>query len=216
MLNIIVADDNNLVCQSIKESILLFFSKATIYCALDGFEVLNLINENNIDVVIMDIDMPNKNGLDTAIEIKNSSKKVKTICTSSYKSPEQLLNLRTFGVKGFIQKGCKPIIYKIAIETVMEDELFFEKPILELILQKGLDLKKVDNKEIVNKILLTNSETLVLKCLKKDLTNILISKELKIEISTVEKHLTNIYKKFNVKSREEIRKHYEFIHFLTN
>lgn len=211
MLSIIIADDNKLVCESIKESVLNFFSDALIFCANDGLEVLKIINETPISVLIMDIDMPLMNGLDTAIEIKKLKKNCKIICTSSYKTPQELINLRVYGVKGFIQKGCKKVIYKIAIETVLLDELYFEKPILELILEKGLNKTNQVNTQPLADIGLTEAERKVLKCLKNNLSNNLIAKELKIEISTVEKHLTNIYKKFNVKNREELKKNNDFL-----
>ncbi|MFN5629316.1 MAG: response regulator transcription factor [Bacteroidota bacterium] len=60
---------------------------------------------------------------------------------------------------------------------------------------------------------LTEAENKVLNYLKSGLENNLIAKELNIEISTVEKHLTNIYRKFNVKNREELKKNNDFLHY---
>ncbi|MFZ4614270.1 MAG: response regulator [Bacteroidia bacterium] len=206
MLTIIIADDNKLVCESIKESVLNFFSDALIFFAFDGTEVLKIINEKSVSVIIMDIDMPLMNGLDAANEIKRLKKNCKIICTSSYKTPQELINLTAYGVKGFIQKGCKQVIYKIAIETVLLDELYFEKPILELIIENGLHRPTNESINAQKSITLTEAENKVLNYLKSGLANNLIAKELNIEISTVEKHLTNIYKKFNVKNREELKK----------
>jgi len=211
MLTIIIADDNKLVCESIKESVLNFFSDALIFFAFDGTEVLKIINEKSVSVIIMDIDMPLMNGLDAANEIKRLKKNCKIICTSSYKTPQELINLTAYGVKGFIQKGCKQVIYKIAIETVLLDELYFEKPILELILEKGQNKTNQENTQPLADIGLSQAERKVLKYLKNNLSNNLIAKELKIEISTVEKHLTNIYKKFSVKNREELKKNNDFL-----
>jgi DNA-binding NarL/FixJ family response regulator len=151
------------------------------------------------------------NGLDAANEIKRLKKDCKIICTSSYKTPQELINLTAYGVKGFIQKGCKQVIYKIAIETVLFDELYFEKPILELILEKGQNKTNQENTQPLADIGLSQAERKVLKYLKNNLSNNLIAKELKIEISTVEKHLTNIYKKFSVKNREELKKNNDFL-----
>jgi DNA-binding NarL/FixJ family response regulator len=206
MLSIIIADDNKLVCESIKESVLNFFSDALIFFAFDGTEVLKIINQKSVSVIIMDIDMPLMNGLDAANEIKRLKKNCKIICTSSYKTPQELINLTSYGVKGFIQKGCKQAIYKIAIETVLEDELYFEKPILELIIENGLHRPTNESIHAQKSIILTEAENKVLNYLKSGLANNLIAKELNIEISTVEKHLTNIYRKFNVKNREELKK----------
>jgi DNA-binding NarL/FixJ family response regulator len=214
MLTIIIADDNKLVCESIKESVLNFFSDALIFFAFDGTEVLKIINEKSVSVIIMDIDMPLMNGLDAANEIKRLKKDCKIICTSSYKTPQELINLTAYGVKGFIQKGCKQVIYKIAIETVLFDELYFEKPILELILEKGQNKTNQENTQPLADIGLSQAERKVLKYLKNNLSNNLIAKELKIEISTVEKHLTNIYKKFSVKNREELKKNNDFFSFI--
>ncbi len=150
--------------------------------------------------------MPLMNGLDAANEIKRLKKNCKIICTSSYKTPQELINLTAYGVKGFIQKGCKQVIYKIAIETVLLDELYFEKPILELIIENGLHRPTNESINAQKSITLTEAENKVLNYLKSGLANNLIAKELNIEISTVEKHLTNIYKKFNVKNREELKK----------
>jgi DNA-binding NarL/FixJ family response regulator len=195
MINIIVAEDDKHICQSIGKNIKKVLPKTNIFFAFNGNQVLELLRSNNVVAIIMDIDMPLKGGLETTSEALKINREVKIICTSSYKTPEFLINMKILGVSGFIQKGCEATIYKDAIETVLNNDIYFAEPILLLLKEKGLYKPKAEIKKNIHIYHITETEFIVLKYVCDGLTNEAIAAIMNIQIKAIEKNLTRIYRK---------------------
>ena len=208
MINILIAEDDKLFSQIVAKAIFNVLPNANILHAFDGFEVLQMLDEKNvdIDIIIMDIDMPNKNGLTTAAEVLAINKNVKIICTSSYKSSTELMNMKVLGVSGFILKKCADDEYKDSIETVLKGELYYAPPIMDLLKQKGLIKTAMSKKNKIEEYHLTKSELEILKNVCENFTSEFIAFNAQIDIKTVEKHITNLYKKFDISDEQKTQK----------
>ncbi len=209
MLNIIVAEDDKHICQSIGKNIKKVLSETNILFAYNGNQVLELLQANTVNVIIMDIDMPLKGGLETTSQALKINQEVKIICTSSYKTPEFLINMKILGVSGFIQKHCDAIEYKYAIKAVLNNDIYFAEPILLLLKEKGLYKPKAEIKKNIHVYHITETEFIVLKYVCDGFTNEAIAAIMHIKIKAVEKNLTRIYRKLipeikNVKHKREM------------
>jgi DNA-binding NarL/FixJ family response regulator len=209
MLNIIVAEDDKHICQSIGKNIKKVLPETNIIFAFNGNQVLELLQSNSVNVIIMDIDMPLKGGLETTNEALKINQKVKIICTSSYKTPEFLINMKILGVSGFIQKNCDAIEYKYAIKAVLNNDIYFAEPILLLLKEKGLYKPKAEIKKNIHLYHITETEIIVLKYVCDGFINEAIAAIMHIKIKAVEKNLTRIYRKLipeikNVKHKREM------------
>lgn len=195
MTNVIVADDDKYICKSVKFSILKFFPNFKIICVSDGIEVLKIIEEVPFSLMILDVDMPLKGGLQTAKEVLQKFPEAKIILMSSYKSPLELMSLKINGVVGFIRKGCKDFEYKEAIESVLSNKLYFAPEILLLFAEKNIMNRQNRNSKTIHDYHLSESEFIVLRHIIENNSNQDIATILSLELKTIEKHLTNIYKK---------------------
>ena len=195
MINIIVADDDKYICQSIKNSILKFFPTYLIHSVYDGLQVLKKVETIKVSVIILDIEMPHKNGLDTAIEVLKKFPEIKIIVTSSYKNINQLMTLKIIGVFGFIRKGCKANECKEALESVLNNQLYFAPEILAVFIEKGLIKKDFNIHKTIHDYRITETEFIVLRHIIENRTNQETAKIMSIEEKSVEKHLTSIYGK---------------------
>jgi DNA-binding NarL/FixJ family response regulator len=207
MINIIVADDEKDICNSIAKIIASNIKTNEIFIAHDGIEVIEITSMHHISVIVMDVAMPNKNGLETATEVLKKFPSIKIICTSLFQTFENYFTMKKIGIVGFIQKGSKPIVYKLAIETVLNDEYYFEENIVKYLEEKGLwKEKKTPNKSIED-YRLTSTQLIVLKFICSNYKNIEIANELNITTGSVEKHVHNLFEKFNTANRNDLKMH---------
>jgi DNA-binding NarL/FixJ family response regulator len=216
MLNIIVAEDDKHICQSIGKNIKKVFPQTNILFASNGNQVLELLQSNTIAIIIMDIDMPLKGGLETTSKAMKINRQVKIICTSSYKTPEFLINMKILGVSGFIQKSCEATVYKDAIETVLNHDIYFAEPIILLLKEKGLYKPKSEGTKTIHQFHITETEFIVLEYLCRGLSNEEIAVAMKIKLKTVVNNLTRIYKKLipddtSIKHKREILKELDVV-----
>jgi DNA-binding NarL/FixJ family response regulator len=208
MLNIIIADDDKLHCDALAQSIQNELLFENVFCAYDGIEVLEIVQKHSVTVIIMDVVMPHKNGLETSTEVLKKFPEIKIICTSLLQSFDQFFTMRKLGIVGFIQKGSKPSVYNAALQAVLKNNTYFEEQILKYLNESGLLNEKKHAFKTFDEYRITPTQTLVLKYICNGLKNTEITNELNISVGSVEKHIHNLLEKFDVENRKELKAHY--------
>lgn len=161
-----------------------------IYEAANGIEFLKLIKEIKVDVALMDIDMPEMNGVETTKKAIEFNPDIKIISLSMYGDDEYYLNMINAGVMGFLLKDSDIDEVEKAIITVGNGEKYFSSERLyDILLSSRLNIPKQN--------ILTDRETEVLGLICKGLSNQEIAKKLFLSKRTIDKHRENILSKTN-------------------
>lgn len=157
--------------------------------AANGFEVLELIAKQDVDVCLLDINMPGLDGIETARIIRQRKPDIKIIMLTTYNDREIISELIYIGVAGYLLKNSDKQELVEAIQKVMKGRHYFSEEIEKIILE-GLSEKRKD--ELTP---LTEREVEIVQLLAREYTNDNIADELHISYRTVETHRKNIMQK---------------------
>ena len=200
MINIMLTDDHLMVREGIKQLLELEDGFNVIRVAGDGEECIEKIKKTkDIDVLLLDINMPKKNGIETAQILKNYKKCPKIIMLTVHNEIDYLEKVIDIGVEGYVLKDADLSTLKKAIISVYNGESYIQ-PELIPILNSRL-MKKDSDKELIE--LLTRRELEVLKLLAVGMFNKAIAEKLDISERTVKNHISSIFKKINVVDRTQ-------------
>ena len=147
---IIIADDNQTFRQSLILLITIENIAEVIGKASNGIELIDLLAQNKPDLVLMDIDMPEMNGIDATKKALELMPDLKIIIFSMYGNQEYYSKMMELGVKGYILKSCNIDEFEKAIREVAKGGSYFFTDI------KIKDIKK-DTLKVVDKILSDDS-----------------------------------------------------------
>ncbi len=192
-LNIILVDDHELFRSGLKLLLSNFDMINNIYEASNGIKFLNELDKQNIDIVLMDISMPEMNGIEATIKALEKYPDLKIIALSMYGDEEYYYKMINAGVKGFLLKDSSITEVEVAIQTVFEGSNYFSPDILYKIVK---NINTVKNKSNI----LSERENEVLYHICKGLSNQKIAETLNVSKRTIDKHRENILSKTQSKN----------------
>ncbi len=199
MINILIADDHSVVREGLKQIISCNADMTVLAEADSGNEAIEKIGENTFSVVIMDISMPGKNGLDTMKEIKVMHPDLPVLILSMY--PEEQYAVRFFraGASGYLTKKSAPEELVNAIRTVSKGKKYVspslaEKLVGELDVRTGKSLHSS----------LSDREFQVLCLIASGKTSGEIAGELFLSVKTVSTYRARILEKLRLKNTAEL------------
>lgn len=198
-IKLVIADDHSMIREGLRQLLELDENLKVVAEASDGNEALEKLDEYNVDVLLLDINMPNMNGLETLKQIKLNNINVKVLILTIHNEIDYLIKAVEIGCDGYVLKDSDSNLLKKAIYTVYEGEKFVQ-PSLTPMLNAGLASKvEIDGK--LNE--LTRREVEVLKLIAEGLFNKEIASKLDISERTVKNHVSNIFKKIDVSDRTQ-------------
>lgn len=203
MISIAIAEDKPVIAQTLKEKIELNVDFKVKIMAANGAELINQLEQNKtIDVIFLDINMPVKNGIETAAEVTQRFPHMKIIMCTVFDDEENIFKAIQAGAAGYILKDGQPAkIHRYIYETLEGGA-----PMSPLIARKALKIiQSGAYKEVASKVdyELTDREGELLIQLSKGLTYEQIADNLHISYGTVRTHFQNIYKKLQVHNKVE-------------
>jgi DNA-binding NarL/FixJ family response regulator len=195
-INLMIADDHPLFVEGLKMILGTDPSISIAGIANDGKQLLYHLTQNSdIDLILLDVNMPNLNGLDTIKYLKQSFVSVKILMLSAYNDAKLIDQAKKAGADGYILKNSSKEELISSIKKVANGESVF-------ILGKEENLpdafKKLDT--FLHKFNLTKRELEIVYYLKQTYTNQQIAEKLHLSIYTVETHRKNIMHKLNLNS----------------
>lgn len=203
-LKIAIVDDNTFLIHSIKEKLSFFDDVVVKHTSINGSELLAKLDENhNLDVILMDIEMPVLNGIETTQIVKQKYPHIKIIMLTVFDNDENIFNAIKAGADGYLLKEVNPeALYKGIKETLSGGAAMNPSIALKTLklLRNPIDIENQKEKEDLS---LTTREVEVLEQLSKGLSYTAIADNLYLSPSTVRKHIENIYKKLQVHSKLE-------------
>ena len=196
-VSIIIFEDN----EQLRESLVTLLNNSEGYKVIGDYnnviDAANIIRRNRPDVVIMDIDLPEKSGIEGVRMIKETKPETLVIMYTMFEDDEKLFNSLCAGANGYILKKTSPYKLFEAINEVMEGGAPMSPTIAKRVLQT------FQNKSAVRLYHLSPRETEILHLLIKGYSVKLIAAELKIAFDTTRAHLRNIYQKLHVNCGKE-------------
>ncbi len=200
-IKIAIVDDHALIREGIKKLLELEEELEIVGLGGDGYEALEIIEATHPDIILLDINMPNLNGMDTLKEIKNKYPDTKVIMLTIHEDAEYLIETINIGAEGYVLKDADVSSLIKAIKKVKNGDLYIH-PTLSGILVKEYKRKDKSMDEVINTSL-TKREYEVIRLISKGYNNKEIANELYISEKTVKNHVSNIFKKIKVTDRTQ-------------
>ncbi|MBA2175664.1 response regulator transcription factor [Halobacillus locisalis] len=200
-IDILVCDDHEILRKGIVELLNLQDGMEVIAEASDGKEAIELTEETNPDVILMDIQMPQCNGLEAVKQIRMQNEEVKIIMLTVSDEEADLYNSIKYGANGYLLKNMNLEELFSHIEGVLRGEASFSTGLANKLLNEFKSMAEQLQTQKVDQYNLSDRETEVLQLVVKGYSNDEIGKELFISQHTVKKHLGNILQKLHVKNR---------------
>jgi len=198
-VNVMITDDHSMIREGLKQLLELEGDFKVIAEAADGVECISKLEEVTPDVLLLDINMPNMNGLEVLQKMKEKRIKVKVLVLTIHSEVEYLLKAVDIGVNGYLLKDSESAELKKAINAVANGENYIQPSLIPVLNAKMIDR----DKDIVKIESLTKRELEVLKNLSYGMYNKEIAEKLDISERTVKNHISNIFKKIEVTDRTQ-------------
>lgn len=198
-IRVMLADDHILMREGIRQLLEFDGSIEVVGEANDGIECMEILGKVKPDVLLLDINMPKKNGIEVLEEIRKKKLDVKVLILTVHNEIEYLLKAVDIGVDGYILKDSESAELKRAINSVMNGESYIQ-PNLIPALNNRLVARDVDKDKIDA---LTKREMEVLIQVANGMFNKEIATALNISERTVKNHISNIFKKIEVSDRTQ-------------
>lgn len=199
-LKILVADDHSIVRKGIIKSITSNFQNVVTGEASNGTEVLHLVNNERWDLIILDISMPGRSGLEVLKDIKTNYPKTPVIIFSMY--PEDQFAIRSIkaGASAYLSKDITSLELEKAITAILRGELFITPTIASLLTD---ELQNKNNNKAVHETL-SDREFQVFLLISKGKSVSDIAGELNLSVKTISVYRSIILKKMNLKNNSEM------------
>ena len=209
---IILADDHSLVRDGIRALLESESDLEVIGEVSNGKEALAMVAEKKPHLLIIDIRMPEMNGIDAVKEINKKGIPVKSIILSMHDSEEYILQSVSAGASGYLLKDTGKSEFIKAIHTVRDGGKYYSGDISNVLVNNLLNPSKesagTPQKGVAgnNPFDLTNKELKVLELVLSGLTNKQISEKLQNSKRTIETHRFNLMRKMEVKNLMDLSK----------
>lgn len=199
MINVMIVDDHKMIREGLKK-ILEFEGEVQVIDEADnGQECIKKLRTSKPDIILLDINMPVMNGIETLQAIKKKRKKYKVLMLTVHNEIEYLLKAVDIGIDGYILKDSDSNELKRAINSVYDGEKFIQPSLIPLLnsklIARDLDKEKVEK--------LSDRELEVLKLVSVGMFNKEIGKKLDISERTVKNHMSSIFKKIECTDRTQ-------------
>lgn len=198
---VLIADDHQVVRDGLKNILLSTGNMTVISEAADGNEAIKMYDETKPDVVIMDISMPNMNGIEATKLIKDKDPEARILILTMHDNQEYLNQVIRSGANGFVLKNTDKDELLDAVKTVAAGEKFFSKDISKMMIENYIRSAQDNEKTNAYKeIPLTKREIEILKRIAEGHSNQEIATLLFISYNTVDTHRKNIMHKLSIKN----------------
>jgi DNA-binding NarL/FixJ family response regulator len=210
-VKIALADDHKIVRDGIKTMLESQPEIDVVVEASNGNEILEKLNDKLVDLVIMDISMPEKDGIQATKEIKEKHPNIKVLALTMSNDDLHIRQMIQAGASGYIMKNAGRKDLKDAIETIMKGKHYFSDEATQSIM---MDLVKGKGKSTtMDAVHITDRELEILELIVQEYTNQEIAEKLFISSRTVDAHQRNLLQKTGARNTAGLVK-YAFQHNL--
>ena len=205
-INVIIVDDHQIIRDGIKAMFMTNNNIEVIGEAGDYDELMQLLRSDIPDVIILDITLPGKSGVEITAELKNKNPETKILILSSNTDEDNIVRAIQAGANGFLPKDTSKEEFIEAINLVNANEEYFGANLSKIIYKSYMHHVKTKN-DAKPDVELSEREVEIVQMLSDGLSSKEIGCKLFISPRTVESHKANILDKLNLKNNAEIIKY---------
>lgn len=200
MANVILTDDHVLLRNGLA-SLVKSLGHSVLFEADNGKDFIKKFNPvMEPDIVLMDINMPEMDGFETTMWLKQNHPKIKVVALSMYDNESAIIRMMKCGAKGYILKDSDPAELKDAIDSLLNKGYYYSELVNSKIMQAINNFDDANN-DIKNLVQISEKETEFLKMICTELTYKEIADKLKISPRTVDNYRDSLFEKLHVKTR---------------
>lgn len=203
---ILIADDHTIFRQGLRMLLAQEGDMEVVGEAADGIEVLALAKKLNPDIILLDIAMPQMDGVEVARRLKKILPRIRIIVLTSYSDDQFLFEFLKLGVSGFVLKGSasQELIYSIRKSN--EGMVFFDPSVSKKVMDKFTQVTG-GKSDLINYGKLSDREKEILQLVAEGYSSKEVAEKLYISPKTVENHKANIMRKLNIRDRTGLTKY---------
>lgn len=199
--NILIVEDHELTRLGLKTNFSDVDFIENIYEAESAEKAYEIVKKNDIDVIIMDLGLPETDGITAIKEIKSIKPDIKFVVLTSHNDKNDVLNSLKAGAQAYCSKEIKlPRLIEV-VNTVLEGASWFDPSIANIVLGAVTTTQTNDYTNKENKYNLTTREKQILKLITEGYANGEIAKQLYVSINTTKVHVASILQKLEVDDR---------------
>ncbi len=202
MINIVLADDHHLIIDGISKLLEDEININIVATCSNGREVLDLLPDTEVDILMLDLDMPIMNGLQCAEIVKEKHPEVKIAILTMHEEKALIQRFIEFGVKGYFLKTIQKDELLHAIKTIARGGDYFPSDVTKALMQKQSITPDITQSPLLKE--LTRREIEIIQLVAQGFSNNEIGKNLFISPRTVDTHRTNIMRKLDLHNVAEI------------
>ncbi len=195
MIRIFLVDDHQMVIDGISSILADVEEVKVVGTASNGKEALEKIAVDAHDLILLDINMPEMDGIEVVNHLRENGDHTKVLILTMHNNAQFTKQLSALGVNGCILKNTGKSELLNAIKTIYQGEKYYGKAVTDNLLSSMEKTEKA-----VNKVKLTKREVQIVKLIANEMTTNEIADELSISTLTVETHRKNIVSKLKVKN----------------
>ncbi len=202
-IQVLIADDHTLFRESLHRLLNDVEGLEVVGEAEDGAEAVSKTMELHPDVILLDIAMPNMNGLEATRQIKKQNPSVKVLILTMYDTEQHVFETLSAGASGYILKKAPSRELISAIQAVYQGDAFFYPSVAKKVLDGYLEkIRSGATEKDYGR--LTDRELEILRLIAEGKTNKEIAELLCISLSTVETHRLNLMAKLKIHDRTQL------------
>lgn len=202
-MKILLADDHTLFLQGLVSLIEKNKELKIVGEASNGSDAITLAEELDPDIVIMDISMPQTDGIQATEIIIEKNPHIKVIILSMYSQDNYVLNSLKAGASAYVLKNAAYQELQLAIDAVAEGETYLSPGVSQVVIKKYLQLTS-DNESLEKYYLLTSREQEIIRLMGEGYKRQEIATELVISPKTVDRHQENMKERLGFKRRSDL------------
>jgi two-component system response regulator NreC len=197
-IKIILADDHKILREGLKSMIMKEPGMEVVAEAENGGKAVRLADKFSPDVIIMDISMPDLNGIEATNQILAKNPDIKVIALSIYSDKRFVSNMLKAGAKGYLLKGCAFEELLKAIQTVQTCRIYLSPAIDEIVVNEYIHQIKTPQGSILPE--LTSREREIVQLITEGHSTKRIASHLNLSVKTIETHRHQAMDKLNLHS----------------
>jgi DNA-binding NarL/FixJ family response regulator len=206
VIKVAIADDHVMFAEGITALLNTYDDIDVVGVLNTGKSLVEYLTENEVDVVLCDIDMPELNGEDALKAIRVQWPNLKVVMLTSHDEPSFINQFVELGANGYVLKNTDRAELRKAVLTVYEGKEYYNSKLIHKLQKHKEDQEKRATQEL-NKIKLSQREIEIVKLTAQDLSMKEISDQLHLSINTIKTHRKNIQKKLDVTGSTGITKY---------
>ena len=199
--NILIVEDHELTRFGLKTTFENVDFVENIYEADSAETAIQIFNKEKIDIVVMDLGLPNMNGIEATKQIRSSDKDVKIIILTSHNDEKEVLNSLKAGANAYCSKEINPQRLVEVVNSVADGAAWFDPSIAHIVLKASANSPSFETNDNRKDYDLTTREAQILKLMTEGYSNMEIAQILVISINTTKAHVANILQKLEVDDR---------------